>query len=99
MFISSAKRKISSAELLRLISDQTRLRILSTLFRENRHICVGELASLVGASHSATSHQLARLEAYNIVSCFRDGQMMCYEYTADPIVGTIKNILKILGTI
>ncbi|MBL1433991.1 winged helix-turn-helix transcriptional regulator [Candidatus Wolfebacteria bacterium] len=94
MFISSNIEQ--SAELLKFLGDTTRLKILNTLFSEGKEMCVNEIADAVGASQSATSHQLARLEALNILCCFRDGQKVCYEFTSAPIVESVKNILKIV---
>jgi len=94
MFISSNIEE--SAELLKLLGDTTRLKILNLLFSEERDMCVNEIAHEVGASQSATSHQLSKLEALNIVCCFRDGQKVCYELTNKPIVGLIKKILKVV---
>lgn len=95
MFISSSIEQ--KAELLKLLGDATRLKILELLFKEDRDMCVNEIAHEVGASQSATSHQLSRLEALQVVSCFRDGQKICYELTDAPIVITIKKILNAYG--
>lgn len=64
----------------KLICDPTRVKILMTL-NENRdrEMCVYEISHAVHATQSATSHQLAKLEARGLVRCYRDGQRMCYE--------------------
>jgi len=92
MFISSNIEQ--TAELLKLLGDATRLKILQLLFSEGKDMCVYEIAQGVGASQSATSHQLARLESLGVVSSFRDGQKVCYELTEANITKSIKNILK-----
>lgn len=85
-----------AADIARLLSDPTRLRILKLLFQNPEGMCVYEIAEEVGSSPSATSHQLAKLEAREIVCCYREGQKMCYELTAEPIVAYIKRTLHTL---
>lgn len=92
MLISSNVEQV--AELLKLLGDATRLKILQLLFSGGKDMCVYEIAQGVGASQSATSHQLARLESLGIVSSFRDGQRVCYELTDAGITHSIKSILK-----
>ena len=65
-------------DIAKILSDETRVRILCTLLK-HKEMCVYEIAAEVGVSHSAASHQLARLEDMGLVVCFRDGQRMCYE--------------------
>ena len=83
-----------TADLLRLLSDPTRIRILKTLFAHPEGMCVYEIASAVGATPSATSHQLSKLERWSAVVCFREGQKICYELSTEPIVERIENVLE-----
>ena len=80
-------------EVSRILSDANRVRILWDL-KKNGGMCVYEIAEEVGASQSATSHQLSKMEAKEIVVCFRDGQKMCYELTQEK---KTKQILKTLS--
>jgi len=74
------EEKVTKAILaFKLLSDPTRYRILSMLFGEPEGLCVYEIAEGVNISHSAASHQLAKLEAHQIVESFREGQTVCYE--------------------
>ena len=88
-----------TAEIARLLSDPTRLKILRALFLAESDMCVSDIVEEVGSSQSATSHQLAKLEASDVVLCFRDGQKMCYELTKSPIVKNIEKTLRILSVI
>ncbi len=88
------KRVMHTTELFKLLSDPTRLKILAVLMSAKRELCVNEIAEAVNVSQSATSHQLAKLEARGIVSCFRDGKTICYEIEDIPLVETIQAILK-----
>lgn len=88
-----------AAEIAKLLSDPTRLKILQTLFNATGDMCVYEISEAVGSSQSATSHQLAKLEACKVVVCYREGQKMCYEVTDEPIVDQVKKALQLFGVI
>lgn len=79
----------------KLLSSPTRLKILRTLFRSGREMCVNEIAEKVGMSHSATSHQLAKLEAKEIVSCERRGKTMCYSIPKNSITEKIEKAISL----
>jgi len=91
------KAIIEATEIIKTISDPTRVKILLFLIKENREICVNEIAGSIGATHSATSHQLAKLEDRMVVECFRRGQMMCYKITNTQEAQKILKILKIFN--
>lgn len=88
-----------AVEITRLLSDPTRLRILQALFGAQGDMCVYEIAEKVGSSQSATSHQLAKLEAYGIVSCYREGQKMCYEISHSSLAEDIRKALSVFNVI
>lgn len=96
---SHVKQTARAAEVARLLGDQTRLNILALLFHNRDGMCVYEIAEEVGSSPSATSHQLAKLEAHGIVVCYREGQKMCYELTKTPLVFEIEKILRLLSVL
>ena len=75
---NSRTKAEETAELMKLLSSGPRLQIMSLLMSKKEGLCVYELAKAVGLSHSATSHQLAKLEDRGIVECIRVGQTMCY---------------------
>jgi len=60
-----------------LLSDPGRLRIVYGLL-ESGHLRVGEIADLVGASESATSHQLRQLRLAGLVQSNRVGREVHY---------------------
>jgi len=64
------------AEVFAALSDSTRLRILSAL--AHHELSVGDLASMVGMSESATSHQLRLLRALRIVRGRKSGRQVFY---------------------
>ena len=63
-------------EIFRVLGDPTRVRILDALSRAE--LCVGELASQLGLTESAISHQLRLLRNTRIVRTRRDGRMIFY---------------------
>ena len=63
-------------EIFRVLGDPTRVRILDAL--ASSELCVGALASRLGVSESAVSHQLRLLRSARIVRSRRDGRMMYY---------------------
>jgi ArsR family transcriptional regulator len=64
------------ADTFKVLADPTRVRILYALSR--RELNVGDIATLVGISESAVSHQLRVLRAARLVRQRRAGQMMFY---------------------
>jgi DNA-binding transcriptional ArsR family regulator len=64
------------AETFRVLGDPTRVRMLDAL--SHGELCVCDLATLVGLSESAVSHQLRLLRNLRIVKPRRDGRMVFY---------------------
>jgi len=62
--------------LFKTLGDPTRLRIIWTLYQEEK--CVHEISSLLSMTHSAVSHQLSILKQNHLVKCRRDGRHMRY---------------------
>lgn len=65
------------------VSDATRLRILEAL--TVGELCVCDLASVVGMSESAVSHQLRLLRDRKLVAFRRDGQRAVYRLADDHV--------------
>lgn len=64
------------AELFKVFGDSTRIRILYVLFADE--MCVCDIASLLGMSQSAISHQLRVLKNARLVKGRRSGKEMYY---------------------
>lgn len=78
------------------LSDPTRLKIINLLFEARaKRICVNDIAKAVGASPSATSHQLDKIESRGLVSCQRQGNTMCYKIVKGRLSGNIEKLLKV----
>lgn len=64
------------AEIFRLLGDPTRVKILQALSIEE--LCVCDIASLLGATKSAISHQLRLLRSLRVVRFRKDGRIVYY---------------------
>ena len=73
------------AETFKVLGDTTRVRILDVLTRTE--LCVGDIASILGLSESAVSHQLRLLRGMRLVRPRRSGQMIFYALDDQHIVG------------
>jgi ArsR family transcriptional regulator len=72
------------AEIFKALGDPTRVRLLSALAAAE--LCVCDLATLLGLSESAVSHQLRLLRSLRLVRARRDGRMVFYHLDDDHIV-------------
>lgn len=66
----------SLADTFRVLGDPTRVRILDAL--STGELCVCNIASLVGISESAVSHQLRLLRSMRLVRSRRAGRLVYY---------------------
>lgn len=64
------------AETFRALGDPTRVRVLDALSRAE--LCVCDLATLLGLTESATSHQLRLLRSLRLVRTRRAGRRVFY---------------------
>ena len=73
----------SLANLYKMFSDNTRLRILWALSCED--MCVCDLAVLLGMTKSAISHQLKFLRLTNLVKYDKQGKVVYYSLADDHV--------------
>jgi ArsR family transcriptional regulator len=71
------------AETFKILSDPTRLKIVSALERDE--LCVCDLAVLIGLNQSLVSHHLQVLRQVNVVTYHRSGKMTYYSLSDDHI--------------
>ena len=64
------------AETFRVLGDPTRVRILDAI--SGGEVCVSGIATVVGLSESAVSHQLRLLRGLRVVRARRQGRMVIY---------------------
>jgi DNA-binding transcriptional ArsR family regulator len=79
------------AETFRALGDPTRVRILDAL--APGELCVCDIASLVGISESAVSHQLRLLRGMRLVRPRREGRLVYYAVDDHHILELLKQAL------
>jgi DNA-binding transcriptional ArsR family regulator len=71
------------AELFSALGDTSRVRIIAALSASEMN--VGELADLVGITHSAVSHHLRHLRHMRLVRARKDGRHVYYHLDDDHV--------------
>jgi ArsR family transcriptional regulator len=80
------------ANLYKMFSDNTRIKILWAL--SNSTMCVCDLAVLLGMTKSAISHQLKSLRLSNMVRYEKNGKVVYYSLTDEHIKDIFENGLE-----
>lgn len=83
-------RYVVAAELLRHLSDPTRLHLLALLTDEQD---VTALTAQVSASRSSVSQHLGRLRLAGLVQARRDGRRMYYRISSDHLTALVREAL------
>jgi len=76
-----------------VVGDPTRLKVCYLLCREEE-LSVGEMAELVGASISAVSRALKKLEEAGVVERRRDFRHVYYRFAKTPFADLVKERLE-----
>lgn len=103
MITSSYKKRGSTAPtvhtqaVLKVLSNSHRFNIMKTLLHTRDDLCVHELSDTVGLSQSATSHQLAYLEARGVVESVRTGKTKCYVPTDSTLTRKVADVVNALS--
>ena len=71
------------ADLFKVFSDSTRIRILTALFEGE--LCVGEIAQRLEMSQTAISHKLRILKQNHLIKYRRDGKSIIYSLSDDHV--------------
>ena len=82
------------ADLYKLLSNTTRLKILLAL--DQQELCVCDIAHVLGLSMAATSHQLKLLRDQGWLRKRDDGKMVFYRLHDTELVDALKGDLAIL---
>jgi predicted transcriptional regulator len=81
---------------VKILSNHNRFAIMQLLFGAKEDLCVNEISDAVGISQSATSHQLAYLEAYGVVEGVSYGRTKCYLPTDVELTEKISRVISAL---
>ena len=79
------------ADIFRVLGDPTRVRILDAL--SGGELCVCDIASFVGISESAVSHQLRLLRGLRLVRPRRAGRLVYYAIDDQHILELLRQAL------
>lgn len=88
--VSRTLRARGASELLKLMGNPQRLRILCLLAEGERS--VGQINAIVTVSPSALSQHLARLRAEGLVDTRKQAQMVYYSLRPGPVLALIRTL-------
>lgn len=71
------------AELFKIFGDSTRIKILYALFESE--LCVNDIATLLGITQTAASHQLRVLKTNKLVRARKNGKMIFYSLSDEHV--------------
>jgi len=77
------------AEIFQVLSDETRLRIIRAL--EKQELCVSDIVKKTGVSQSAVSHQLRILRQIDLVRSQRRGRNIYYRIADGHVFSVIRD--------
>ena len=80
------------AKLMRTAGDESRLKILCTIFSKKK-VCVSDMAKELDMSISIVSHHLQALSREGLLLSVREGKKICYELPKDPFVKDLKRFI------
>ncbi len=87
-----ARAGAALADTFKVLGDVTRVRLLHALAQAE--LCVCDLATLVGLSESAVSHQLRLLRTMRVVRTRRAGRMVFYALDDEHVMGLFEQGLR-----
>jgi len=93
--LPSQKSLEKLGEFFKALTDATRLKILYAL--DSGELCVCDLAAIIGASVSSTSHHLAPLKRARLVHGRREGRIIYYALDDEHIKTIVKYAHEHLG--
>jgi len=86
--LADAESISNISETFKVLGDQTRLKICLALSKEE--LCVLDIATLLGVTESAVSHQLRLLKALRLVRQRKEGKMVFYTLDDEHIEDIIR---------
>lgn len=84
---------LNIAQMFKILSDNTRLRIAFALSLENE-LCVCDVANIVGSSTATASHHLRLLRNLGLAQYRREGKLVYYYLVDEHIKGLIQISFK-----
>ncbi len=90
----AVKKTEGLASIFKLLSDDTRLKIVYALSQE-KELCVCEIATIIGSSIATASHHLRLLRNMGVAKYRREGKLAYYSLKDHDISQIINNALKL----
>ena len=87
---------MNTTDVLRLMSDDTRIRVLM-LLRE-KSLCVSQMQQILNVPQSMLSKHLAKLRDFELVKAIPDGKFMKYEIVQDSLLLSMLDTISQQGT-
>ena len=87
-FMPEENRIMELAEIFKLISNSTRLKIVIAIMEQE--LCVCDISSILNLSQSAVSHQLRVLRGARLAKYRKQGKMVYYSIDDDHVANIIK---------
>lgn len=84
------------APLFKVLSDETRLKIVYALTLEDE-LCVCDVAAIIGSSTAAASHHLRLLRNMGLATYRREGKMVFYRLQSPEVRQLIQEALTIVA--
>ena len=94
--LSYKERPALALSVIKILSNSSRYVIMSIMLNTKRDLCVNALSERVGISQSATSHQLAYLEARGVVKSIRMGKTKCYIPADSALTRKVEKVIQSL---
>lgn len=92
----SYDKNSAASTVIKFLSNKSRYLMMNLIMNAKNDYCVHELSEAIGMSQSATSHQLAYLEARGVLRSVRTGKTKCYLPTNSPLT---KKLAKVINSL
>jgi len=88
----------SFVDVLKALSDVNRLRIMVTLLKSGKELCICEIMDTLDIAQYNASRYVKELRTAGLLEERREGRFVCYS-VSNPQTDTEKYLLKTLGTL
>ncbi|WP_232059802.1 MULTISPECIES: ArsR/SmtB family transcription factor [Kyrpidia] len=84
------------ADLFKVLADDTRLKIVYALCREDE-LCVCDVATILGITNANASHHLRLLSHMGLAASRREGKMVFYRLQSPHVRHLLQEVLRLYG--
>ncbi len=87
-------KKLAPIAVFKLLSDHNRYETIKALLATRKGLVVGEIAEMLDASQSTTSHFLSLLLEEGVVICKKEGREVRYLLASTPVGRIIARVVR-----